>query len=419
MIPPHRKATLSVTGISFLCLVLPLFGETDELQEQPVPDSSATSTGAQPKKVELSPNKDEAIIELGRRDLKSALAVIESTYSEDQRRPAASRLIYALCKERLDLIAQLPQYIPAELVPPGIPGIGFLAEIVPPGIPRIDLNSALQGICISWVNKDAGAIIRYADEIPDGPLKNQLRDNLAVCLTAADRFLDAERLLEKRLPAEIPRSVLSDLVTSFKGKDDGELFLWASKLPGEGPRDVFGSLSFKYEFKKDITELQKLLMYAPEASKGVVLERLGRTIGKVEGDKALKWIQSLGIDPRERNYALTGALRTAPAGQVQSLFEAVVLSIEAPARNEAVYAYVDRMFLLNRQKAIDWATTSPLDIRSIAIRRLVWSWYREDAGAVWNWANTLDHGTNRDLAIKTYVETLGKTDPARARAQSQ
>jgi hypothetical protein len=37
---------------------------------------------------------------------------------------------------------------------------------------------------------------------------------------------------------------------------------------------------------------------------------------------------------------------------------------------------------------------------------------------LWNWIYALDHGADRDLAIRAYAETLGKTDPALARAKA-
>lgn len=396
------SAWRTVTIVSCLCATFP--GETDASQKESTLNTQEPANDppfAEPKR--SGENKD-ALLEIGRMDLPRALALIGSKYPEEQRRALSFQLIYALSQERLELIAKLPQFRPL--------------EAPAPGLPRLDFDSALQGVCASWLRKDAAAIIRYVEELPKDQFRNQLLDQLAVSLTAADHFADATAILAERDSTDIPMPVLNNIVLGFRGKSDDELFHWVSTLPSRDAPHVLQFLAIRYESKKDLDRLQKLLPYATDSNREIVLNFLGRTAGRVKEGNLRDWADSIQLSAQERIPLLLGVLETAPPDRAQGLFDTLLTSSDSATRTTAVRVYLNRMSSLNRKQVIEWVKTSPADLRPSAIAGLVQAWYREDANALWNWISALDHGKDRDWAIKTYVEMLRKTDPALALARA-
>jgi len=194
------------------------------------------------------------------------------------------------------------------------------------------------------------------------------------------------------------------------------LFLWASQLPDQAAPPVFFNLASRYAAHGNVGSLQRLAAYASDTARGMVLEELGKVVGKQEDGKTLESIRSLPATPAEQAHALVGALRSAPAAQLQPILQAVLSTGDDATKIAAVRAYVNHVFTTDRRQAVGWVESASPEMRPTAIRSLVARWFPVDTKAAWLWIKAQPHGSDRDLAVSVYVEALWKTDPTLAEA---
>lgn len=348
------------------------------------------------------PNHQEntQLIALGRNDFDASLAFIDSNYPSDQRLSARYLLLVTLCQERLDLIPKIPKLLAPT------PGTGDSS--------LFNVNSALQGITTAWVKKDPTAIISYAQSTPRGPLKDQLVFNLVVSLTSSGKFADAKPLLETIDLSSAPLQTFTDIAAACQEKDEDALLSWTASLPPRLARQIFISFSGRYVYTKDLTRLLKLAKHAPGEVESLVLEQLGKLSGEQEGHNLLTWLESLEFSTTQKTWILVGALRSAPKDKLEQILETILASGGPQERKAATRAYVNHVFSLNRDQASEWVLNSPMDLRSTALLILVGRWCEKDPKASLEWIKGLKKGVDRDIALRTYSETLSKNDAATA-----
>ena len=364
-------------------------------------DGKSSAVASPPSKEQQSASeREKEMFALGRRDFNEAISYVETHYSKEQQLNAENLLLYTLCKEKLELIPKIPEFLPSE------------ADPVHSGITAI---STLQAVCSYWVGKDSAAIVRYAEDMPKGDLKTQMLCALAESLTAADQFGEAKRLLKDVPMYALPSSVAADIISNFRGKDPDDLFIWSFNIGGSEGKlfSIFSALTRKYE--NDIPNLQKLAARTAYPWKGYMLDELGQAVGKVEGEKTVEWMKASKMTPQEEIDFSIGALKKVPGSVLDNILDLVLTSKDITKRTTGMQRYLDRLLFIDRSHAIEWALTSPLDLRSMAIRWIVVRWFQENAVSSLEWIDTLAPGEDRDIALVVYVEQMQKVDPKAAK----
>ena len=356
-----------------------------ELTPLPIENqASKTQEGGQ-----MSQN-DKDLIVAGRQSVKDGMAFLDSHYTGEARERALNFMVAELGRDRLSVIA----------------------ELAPLFRSRNEFQFAISGLTKYWVAKDADTFVKFADKQPGG-LRSQLLQYAVSALADRQNLEEAAGIIE-RLPFSRERtSAIDSLASKFAQGSPEMAIAWAAKLPlqediDRTQRTIYAGLSSK----GDVAGLWKLSEGAPKSLKPAILASIGTILGSQENSSP----QLLNnVSAADREVVISGMMRSATPSQMDSLMGETRNFQSKYIRAQAVNTYVGRVFDLDQQKAIQWVTNAPPEIRADATAGLVNRWYHADSMAASDWINSLRGGSDRDVALGTLAGLLQNSDLAAAR----
>lgn len=333
---------------------------------------------------------DTDLIVAGRQSIKDGIAFLDSHYSGEARERALNFMVAELGKDRLSVIT----------------------ELAPLFRSRNEFQYAISGLTKYWAVKDMDTFVRFADS-QSGEMRSQLLKYAVSALADRQSFEAAANIIE-RLPFSRERtSAIDSLASKFAQGSPEMAIAWAAKLPlqediDRAQRMIFAGLSSN----GDAAGLWKLSEVAPKSLKPAILANIGTILGSQENGNPL---QLNNFSPADREVVVSGMMRSATPSQMESLMSETRKFQSKYIRAQAVNTYVGRVFDLDQQKAIQWVTNAPPDIRADATAGLVNRWYHADSMAASDWINSLRGGADRDVALGTLAGLLQNSDRAAAR----
>jgi hypothetical protein len=281
-----------------------------------------------------------------------------------------------------------------------------------------DLNertSARNTLLRRWASLDGQGALQFVSEMDEGAAKVQAMSTVASVLVNSE-----PRLLAQQASAlsgsRSSRELVQALANSWAQSDIQSALAWANQLPdGIGKRDALSIIRFQLA-KQNPEETSGEISQLPAGdARNSLISNLAAQWGLSNPQSAINWANTL--PENEKKLALSNLAGAWAQNDPLAAGTYVAHMPAGEAQSQATMSVVSSWANKNPDQTAAWVLQFPEgDLRAQGIREVVGIWTLSDSKSVQNWAEGLPDGPTRDIALKSYVDSIGYWSPDKAAA---
>ncbi len=274
----------------------------------------------------------------------------------------------------------------------------------------------------SWWESDAASLAKWAEGVPDGPLRQQIKSRLTGQLAWEDPEEAAKQLGEVK-PGMMPyTNIAENIAERWADLDSEKALAWASGLENFGQRKSAVTAAFGRMADSDPAAAASKLssLTDPEIRTGAAAAIATRWVAQ-DPEKALVWAKSLTGDQQSAalRQIAQAQVRSSP-DQAREVVGLLVSSLPPDDWKKSEYRQLvgnmaGEFAETDPAAAAKFAATLPAgEAQNTAYSQVIGNWARYSPDEAENWLGQLDAGDVRDHAAGSFAESVASYDPERA-----
>ena len=274
----------------------------------------------------------------------------------------------------------------------------------------------------SWWESDAASLAKWADGVPDGPLRQQIKARLIGQLAWEDPEASAKQFGEIK-PGMIPYSNIAEQIAGRWADLDSEKALaWASGLENFGQRKSAVTAAFGRMADSDPAAAASKLsgLTDPEIRTEAAAAIASRWTAQ-DPEKALAWAKSLTGDQQSAalRQIAQAQVRSSP-DQAREVVGLLVSSLQPDDWKKSEYRQLvgnmaGEFAETDPAAAAKFAATLPAgEAQNTAYSQVIGNWARYAPDEAESWLGQIEAGDVRDHAAGSFAESVASYDPERA-----
>ncbi|MBN8459708.1 MAG: hypothetical protein J0M04_17905 [Verrucomicrobia bacterium] len=274
----------------------------------------------------------------------------------------------------------------------------------------------------SWWESDATSLAKWAEGVPDGPLRQQIKGRLTAELAWEDPEEAAKQFGEVK-PGMMPyTNMAQSIARGWANIDSDKALAWASGLENFGQRKEAVTVAFGRMADADPADAaSKLANLTDPEIRSEAAAAIATRWASQDPEKALAWAKSLTGDQQ------SAALRQIAQAQVRSspdqAREVVGLLVskltpddwKKSEYRQLVGNMAGEFAETDPAAAAKFAATLPAgEAQNTAYSQVIGNWARYAPDEAENWLGQIEAGDVRDHAAGSFAESVASYDPGKA-----
>ena len=274
----------------------------------------------------------------------------------------------------------------------------------------------------SWWESDAASLAKWAEGVPEGPLRDQVKARLTGQLAWEDPEAAAKQFGEVK-PGMMPyTNIAGDIARSWTNIDSEKALAWASGLENFGQRKEAVTATFGRMADADPADAaSKLASLTDPEIRNEAAAAIATRWASLDPEKALAWAKSLTGDQQSAalRQIAQAQVRSSP-DQAREVVGLLVSSLQPEDWKKSEYRQLvgnmaGEFAETDPAAAAKFAATLPAgEAQNTAYSQVIGNWARYAPNEAENWLGQIEAGDVRDHAAGSFAESVASYDPGKA-----